>query len=90
MILNKKQRLMFIVVYPLVAYVAFHYLGPIVVAIGDLSKATFSVFPLILIHGLILSILGLGFFFLFIVGFGIWIMEVWEGGFGREEGDNSH
>jgi uncharacterized membrane protein len=84
MIVNRKQRenikfsLMFIVVYPLVAYLAFHYLGPIFVAITDFSKATFSAFPLVLIHGLLLMILGLGVFFLFILGFYIWVLSLME------------
>jgi len=70
--------LIFIIGYPILVWLAYEFLMPIVVYIADLSEQYLSKFPFSLLHFLILTILGLGCFFIFTAGFYIWILSIYE------------
>ena len=73
-----RTSLIFIFLYPIVCYLIFTFVSPFFFSIYEFSKNVFSGFPFIIIHGLIAMILGLGCFFLFIVGLYIWIISLYN------------
>ena len=73
-----RTSLIFIIGYPILVWLAYQFLMPIVVYIADLSEKYLSKFPFILLHGLLLTILGLGCFFVFTAGFYIWVLSIHE------------
>jgi hypothetical protein len=67
-----KTALVFFIGFPIIFYLAIEYGGPILFKLADISENTFSKFPLVLIHGLIMFALGLACFLFLIIGFYLW------------------